>query len=919
MSTEGTKQMSIKIKALLILLVLFFYTNVSWALWPFKYDWIKIKSENFVVLVSDEYKDYGLTVSKKAELAFLALQVVSDEHPKKTYIIVDHTKNFSNGSATFFPYPIIRIQPNTPSPFQSIGQYDDWLYELLVHEYTHILSFHNARGFYRPLRWLLGSTVSPGYFMPLWYLEGLAVNTESYLSEGGRLKSARYQSFKHELHENNISYANEQDTGRYPFGAAPYVYGSWINNYAFKNSKKYNDEIEALSALHKTFSLRVPYLINTGFKASEKVSAYESFRETFNKNRPKSTEKDLNIGRRPEWNSHHKALFYIRKDSFNRDHLYQLKDDSEKLLINFLEIAFFKVTKDFIYFSTTDIEDQDKRIFNLRSYNFKTKKIKKLSSGLNIHNFDIFNDKIIFISKNINEQRLILSKLSKLEDEKKVILRLKGEDRLSLPTFVNQNVIAYAHKKAGQKEALGEINLKSLKKRTLLRKDHINFISSFKNKIYYIYEEQGKKHLARTDLKKDLSVPQGLLSFDIKSTKEVFTSSISEKGPVIDNVSLSKLKTRTKTITFPEHKNTLKKSLKTPEVKNYNSFTKLMPHYLMPIATFSPYGLSGEFLYGISTGSQDPLGFNNYNISAFTDSVTNKLSSSFDYTSTHFRMPLSFSVSHLNTPLNLELTRQSNNASFSTAYTFNSNIGRSFTIGSGVLWSEVTDEQNNKLLRGGPFLSLSLQNAFARTRELAPRKGYKLRLSGQYFAPIETDYFDYLNLRFGARKYFKSPLVAAHRLIFGLDAQWNSERLPFLISPNSLNQLYRNSSLGDFTLRGAQTGSFFANDWFASAHVEYRFPLLNINWGPGLLPGFFNRITAAFTGDYALIGGADLINRVFIDEQTALYSAGAEIVIEGKAFYHVPASLQIGLYQFLNAEVFDEGPELFIGFSLTGF
>ena len=934
--------MMIKSKNMLILLFLFLWTPDSWALWPFKYNWVKIKSENFVVLTSKTHENYGLLVSKKAEEAFDSLQVLSDQHPRTTYIIVDHTKNFSNGSATLFPYPLIKIQPNTPSPYQSIGQYDDWLYELLVHEYTHILSFHNVGGFYRPLRWLFGSTISPGYFMPLWYLEGLAVNTESFLSKGGRLRSSRYQSFLDHLYETNISYANEQQTGQYPYGSAPYIYGSWINHYAATNSKKHDDPIKALESLHKTFSQRVPYLINSGFHASHKVGAYKSFQNTFVKNRPKSVDQKPNLGEFPQWSEHHKALFYLRENEFSRDRIYKLKNKKENLVINFLEIAFFRVTKDFIYFVTSDIEKQDHQVFNLRSYNFKTKKIKKLSKGLNIHNFDILGDKIVFIKKNIDKQQLVTSKLSHLKETQKVLFTIKGQERLALPTFINSRTVVFAYKKPNQKEELIEINLKKMTRRILEKKAHINFIEAFKNKVYFTFEENGAKYLNRADLNRELSVPQGLLTFDIRSTNEVYTSTVGPDGPEVLKVSLKDLKTTAKIVKLANYKKANNQDRESPNIENYSSFTKLAPHYVIPNFIVSPYGFSGDLRFGLSIGSQDPLAMNSYTISTFTDTITKRVSTSFDYTSSHFRTPLNFSVNRINTPLSLKYTRTSTNAGFATSYTFNSNIGQSFRIGGGFLWSKVTNNHDDQgeLLRGdnipliylwwnnhdnqgellgGPFLSFDLQNTQFQTRELAPRKGYRLRLSAQYFAPLKEDYFDYLNIRFGTRNFFKSPLVSSHRLIFGLDGQWNNKRLPVILTSNSLNQLYRGASMGDFTLRGAPTGAFLAADWFTSAHLEYRFPIVDINWGPGLLPAFLNRMTGAITSDYAVMEGADLINRRFVDESTKLYSAGVELVLEGKAFYHLPASLQIGLYKFLNQEVYDGDPELFVGFNLPGF
>ena len=75
------------LKLLSIFILTTFCFNAN-ALLSYKYNWTKIKSENFIVIVDKEYEEYGKTVAFKAELAFEALKGFSKKHPKKTFIIV---------------------------------------------------------------------------------------------------------------------------------------------------------------------------------------------------------------------------------------------------------------------------------------------------------------------------------------------------------------------------------------------------------------------------------------------------------------------------------------------------------------------------------------------------------------------------------------------------------------------------------------------------------------------------------------------------------------------------------------------------------------------------------------------------------------------------------------------------------------
>lgn len=915
--------------ASLSVLFFLFHTSTSQALLPYKYSWIEIRTEHFTVVVKEDLEKYGQSVASKAEEAFKRLQKFSHKHPKNTYIIVDHTKGFSNGSATFFPYPIIRLQPITPDSTSSVGQYNDWLLELLIHEYTHILSFHNTKGLYTPLRWLLGSTVSPGYFQPTWYQEGIAVYTESHLSNGGRLRNSTYNAYKKELKAFNVSLANEQDTNLYPFGSAPYIYGSWLNQNLLGS-----DDLESASKLHHRLSGRLPYTINGAYKKTTGDSVYKAWRRLFSRKKSvTNTPKPNELGTLPFWNDKDKSLYFSQLDPFLFDQVIkQSADGSQEQLLKARNIIQLKVYKSDVYYLSLKIFERDHQAYSLYKYDSKTKKTLRLKARDNIRGFDITKDGLLLLTASLEGQQISFFKDFSFKDKlkwenAKVIASVDGETRLAQPLLLNAENIVYSVKSPSKYEKIISYKIPLARKTEIFSAQHIIDIEKSNEGLWALCENKGQKELVKLEGLKKTKVSNGIQQFSPKGSNSFVVSDLSHKGFFIAEMNLKTLEVKNEvSLKLPKFDSPEVKIENHENIKNYSSFKKLRPHYITPNLIISPFGFSGEFLYGVGTGGQDPLGLHTYAVSATTDSITKEFSYGADYRSDHFRLPIELSGGVAFDPITLNFFTKSTYARLSTSFPLslgfskNLNFRVSALVNSTALVPPPGTPSNqippdNK--RAGISASFTYNRSEARIRELGPRQGYAFAIGGTHYID-DGDYIGYTQSFAGLRKYLSSPLHKKHRIVIGLDGQKNDRSLSGIFATGSQNQLYRNMGIGGFALRGLPTSSLAASDSFLIGHFEYRFPVLNINWGPGLLPGFFQRVTGAISGDYGSIKGFDRIQSQQIDHSTPLYSAGAELVFEGNAFYHVPASLQIGLYQFLNADFYDSSPEIFVGFGLSG-
>ncbi|MEZ4222433.1 MAG: BamA/TamA family outer membrane protein [Polyangiaceae bacterium] len=152
-----------------------------------------------------------------------------------TEILLTDVTDSANGSATALPYNAIRLFASAPDDMSPLGEYDDWLSELLTHEYVHILHVDNISGVPALLNSIVGKSYAPNQVQPRWILEGLAVALESEHTGGGRLRSTQFDMYlRADVLENRIARLDQisNPARRWPSGNLWYLYGGkfigWI-------------------------------------------------------------------------------------------------------------------------------------------------------------------------------------------------------------------------------------------------------------------------------------------------------------------------------------------------------------------------------------------------------------------------------------------------------------------------------------------------------------------------------------------------------------------------------------------------------------------------------------------------------------------------------------------------------------------
>jgi hypothetical protein len=200
--------------------------------------WYTLQTPHFRVNFHDGLEPAAQRVAAIAERAYGILDKNLDQQPSEVVeVLLTDDSDFANGSAGAVPYNAIRLFVTAPDDMSALSDYDDWLNELVTHEYTHILHVDNVSGLPALLNKILGKTAVPNHSQPRWILEGLAVAMETTHSTGGRLRSSLFDMYlRADVLEHNLARLDQMSGNprRFPGPNLWYLYGagfvSFIND-----------------------------------------------------------------------------------------------------------------------------------------------------------------------------------------------------------------------------------------------------------------------------------------------------------------------------------------------------------------------------------------------------------------------------------------------------------------------------------------------------------------------------------------------------------------------------------------------------------------------------------------------------------------------------------------------------------------
>ncbi|MCB0368619.1 MAG: hypothetical protein KDD45_04025, partial [Bdellovibrionales bacterium] len=507
-------------------------------------NFITIETAHFYIIFDKNQAEVGQLVANKLEDAYRALNPYFSQKPLKTTVIINDKTDIANGYATRIPYPYIMIYPVLPTSSEGLADYDDWAFELLAHEYTHILTFEGAKGFVKYLRPIFGSVITPNALMPRWWKEGVAVQMETQLSNGGRLRSpyqdAMLRSFVlvDKLKSFEIYEINEF-LPSWPEGQRPYLFGSLI-----WSEMVHEEGSQVIKKLHDRQAGRVPFFINS--PAEDLLGAdYERFFEDtlyvteelilkqidIIKQVPETTNVPLGIKARytlspsvsPKGN--HLALIAVSSDGErnvqilekNQDGNFIVKDNTQVEnegvvddIYNYQEnqdspdappggsiqkVSWFPNGETLLY-DKVDSVNSVETFSDLYTYDLRNKETKQLTYGLRAREGSVSQDgkEVVFVKLGAFSTELCTYLMQ--TNSVHCLWKAPVQERISSPIFLTEDSILFSLRNGSTEEKLWVFNRSNNTLKPLLSKyPFIRFSQIQDNQLYFTSTLNGIRNI----------------------------------------------------------------------------------------------------------------------------------------------------------------------------------------------------------------------------------------------------------------------------------------------------------------------------------------------------------------------------------------------------------------------------------------
>lgn len=167
----------------------------AWAQGVFAERWTVRRSDHFTLYTHAAVDGLGDDVLAMCEAAHAVLVPVMGAPPHRTHVVLTDSVDGANGSATVVPLQIVRLQAMPPEATSTLGYFDNWMWNLILHEYTHILHLSRMNTVFRLANLPLGRRFAPNQQLPRWMIEGLATWQESVQTGTGRVNSPFYEAW----------------------------------------------------------------------------------------------------------------------------------------------------------------------------------------------------------------------------------------------------------------------------------------------------------------------------------------------------------------------------------------------------------------------------------------------------------------------------------------------------------------------------------------------------------------------------------------------------------------------------------------------------------------------------------------------------------------------------------------------------
>ncbi len=515
--------MKINNKLLLVFWIFLFAPSLYSLRLPSDKDYKEISSHHFTILYySDKAKAKEIiTVAQNVHNQLFHKFYINDIH---TYIILLDITDLANGMATLLPDNIIIVYDVPPELLTQISllNYYNWVEELIVHEYTHILHLNQAQDVFRLCQQLGIKYSSPNLLLPISSIEGLAVSMETIYTPMGRARSSyKDMILRTAIYEDNIPSIDEISTflNKIPSGYGPYIWGGSFHYYLLdKISEKkvleaYYDNAGCFSAIPGFFSsscsasawsVGTCFPLNGLVKNSSGISYYNHYDEWIETIK-KQYKKEIIQIKQPTvpvvlkniegfWNIFNLACFknnlYFSGYSPHTGYgiyKYNLKTMKMDIIIEDMLITKVIVKDDFLYFIGLKLYDNVNQYLTFYKYDLKTRDLEIFHNLKRVLDIALRGDKALIIQIKNNEKCVQIMNLK--NGKLKPVLKLDKYDLAYDFSFNCDNEFYFIGKKKKDFIDIYHYNIKLEKLKRITHNSSIEmslFYSEHEQKLYFV-------------------------------------------------------------------------------------------------------------------------------------------------------------------------------------------------------------------------------------------------------------------------------------------------------------------------------------------------------------------------------------------------------------------------------------------------